>query len=107
MGNCASDQKPQMAGMGRATAPPGGDVLVEKFPMWVMKLAHTVSLAGLEPHETHRDARTITLLQADMLVSFISHQWIGLSMPDKSMSQFKEFQTVMKSIMARTQKVLV
>lgn len=82
-------------------------MLVEKFPMWVMRLSHAVSLTTLEPHETHRDAGTITLLQADMLVSFVSHQWIGLTMPDKSLRQFNEFQTVMKALMAQTQKVLV
>jgi len=82
-------------------------VLVEKFPMWVMKLSHAVSLTSLDPHEVHREVGNITLMQADMLVSFVSHQWVGLTMPDKGLRQFHEYQKVMTSLMAQSQKVLV
>eukprot|EP00971_Amphidinium_carterae_P105413 2087396-Amphidinium_carterae.1 len=70
-----------------------GDVLVEKFPMWVMQLSHALALTSLEPYEAQREAGAISMMQTGMLVSFISHQWLGLSQPDQNMEQFKDFQT--------------
>mmetsp|Transcript_55524 Transcript_55524/g.130004 ORF Transcript_55524/g.130004 Transcript_55524/m.130004 type:complete len:106 (-) Transcript_55524:768-1085(-) len=86
---------------------PGKDVLQEKFPMWVMPLTHALQLTRLCPHEEHRGAGTITTMQHDMLVSFISHQWLGAAEPDRNTKQFKDFQHVVGTLIDQSQKVLV
>jgi len=85
----------------------GGQELVEKFPMWVMGLRHALSLTSLLPHEEQRKLGEIMLMQDDMLVSFVSHQWMGLKEPDLRMTQFREFQDVLQSLMDQSRTVMV
>eukprot|EP00928_Gymnodinium_smaydae_P015955 TRINITY_DN15941_c0_g1_i1.p1 TRINITY_DN15941_c0_g1~~TRINITY_DN15941_c0_g1_i1.p1 ORF type:complete len:589 (+),score=98.19 TRINITY_DN15941_c0_g1_i1:75-1841(+) len=86
--------------MGNTTSCCAEEAFSTKFlyPMHVMAVRDAIALDEILPHQKLRHAGKVVVRSSDMVIIFVSHQWIGFSHPDKDMKQFRILQDALKAL---------
>jgi len=68
--------------------------------MSVTSVLDILRMTKLVPHEELRSAGKLWKFNCDMVVIFVSHQWLGKKHPDADMKQFRVLQAGLRNIIA-------
>ena len=96
MGSCSRRTSGQLGDLPRESCHE------QHAPMWVVKVKDVFKMTGrLQPHQVLKEDGMLILretLDGEVLVIFVSHQWLGRKHPDKKGEQLLVLQTVLKKI---------